>query len=145
MQSSLTHNSTPPAHQELYALQQLLAMAQQYFQQQAQQSQSGNLRRQFQQLQQLHQQVLLLLPATEPAANADDQRLATLQQFYQNSSTEICSPACLSQLKLQLNKQLHWQKTLLRSQQLGCCHTVLLHFTASLQMATDQLTLRLHH
>lgn len=145
MQSQLTYTSPAEFPHHLPALQQLLNAAEHYFRHQARHNQSSNLRRQLTLLQQLHQHTVLLLPAAPEAAAPQDSRIVALRQFYLATEQEINSPAALAQLRLQLNKQLQWQKKLLRSQQLGPCHTVLLHFTASLQMAADQLALRLHH
>lgn len=119
----------------LIALTCLLSRAKTFYQQSAATVTSGNLRRQFSALAELHQQILYLLPDPGSSPMTHTEELSELNFWYSNQPSQ---PA-LHAIQHQLAKQLQLQKTMIRSCDLGQHQKTLLHFTASLQIAADQL------
>lgn len=135
----------------LVAFTHLFSQAQLFFQHSAEQTDSGNLRRHYSSLARLHQQVLYLLPRGHhhdrlPAFP----NCSELCHWYQNALQERATPNKTNQPQLhniqtQLQKQLQLQKSMIRACQPGQHQISLLHFTASLQIAADQLADTTNH
>jgi len=116
------------------ALSRLFARAKVFYQHNAETASPGNLRRQFAALAELHQQILYLFPPPN-AVVTEVEALAELNYCY----SDKLSQASLLTIQQQLTKQLQLQKALIRSCDLRQHQKTLLHFTASLQIAADQL------
>jgi len=129
-------NTTPTAQQTelLAALSRLFARAKTFYQHTAETVGPGNLRRQFSALAELHQQILYLFPPGDSSA-AESSALSELSCWYNNPPNQTSVPA----IQQQLATQLQLQKALIRNGDLPQHHKSLLHFTASLQIAADQL------
>lgn len=125
----------------LAALSCLFSRAKTFYQHHAESAGPGNLRRQFSALAELHQQILYLFPAPERVADsvaksaAESSTLSGLSSWYHNPP----NPLSVSAIQQQLATQLQLQKALIRSGDVQQHHKTLLHFTASLQIAADQL------
>lgn len=135
--SFLNETSTGQPQEVLAAFRLLFNNARRFYQHNAETSGSGNLRRQFATLAELHQQILYLLPGpnhrcTNPGSI---EALSELSYWYDNKRNQISLPT----VQQQLVRQLQLQKAMIRTVDLGRYREALLHFTASLQIATDQL------
>ncbi len=137
-QSFLHETSTLPRPELLAAFSFLCRNARSFYLHKAETTGSGNLRRQFSALAELHQQILYLLPRPQQSSKLQHitTALAELSHWYDNKFR----PMSLSTIQQQLQKQLQLQKAMIRHQQLGQHQTTLLYFTASLQIAADQLS-----
>ena len=138
---------------------QLFSKAQLFFQHSAEQTSSGNLRRQFSTLARLHQQVLYLLPQNHSNDSLPTFRdCSELCHWYQHAIDKdtihkdqmhhVIAQAGQSRLRTiqsQLLKQLQLQKSMIRACEPGPHQLTLLHFTASLQIAVDQFVDALGH
>ncbi|MDF3123504.1 hypothetical protein [Rheinheimera sp. 1928-s] len=123
----------------------LFSRAKTFYQHHAESAGPGNLRRQFAALAELHQQILYLFPAPKSVADnatestaesaAESSALSELSNWYHNPP----NPLSVSAIQQQLTTQLQLQKALIRSGDVPLHHKTLLHFTASLQIAADQL------
>jgi hypothetical protein len=115
----------------------LFSRARRFYQQNAETAGSGNLRRHFAALAELHQQTLYLLPKPSQSQVASDglEALYELSLWYDNKRSQTS----LATIQQQLVKQLQLQKAVIRHFDLQQYQKTLLHFTASLQIATDQL------
>lgn len=120
--------------QLIAALSRLFTRAETFYQRSAERVGSGNLRRQFAVLAELHQHILDLFPAAESIAT-DIEAISELDDWYNDQ----LNPTALPAIQQQLAKQLQLQKNLIRSCDLRQHKKNLLHFTASLQIAADQL------
>lgn len=131
----LTRNATQTAL--IAAFRQLFSKARRFYQHHAETTDHHNLRRHFCALAELHQHMLYLLPAAQSQCKALRAMTAwdELGAWYDNKR----SPASLSTIQHQLVKQLQLQKAVIRKLDLGLYQHSLLHFTASLQIAADQL------
>ncbi len=125
----------------LAALSSLFSRAKTFYQHHAESAGPSNLRRQFTALAELHQQILYLFPAPKSVADhatesaAESSALSELSNWYHNPP----NPLSVSAIQQQLATQLQLQKALIRSGDVQLHHKTLLHFTASLQIAADQL------
>lgn len=138
MTQSFLNETSRGKHTELLAAFGLLfSKARRFYQYKAETASSGNLRRHFATLAELHQQILYLLPApnSDCAISEGMTALYELSAWYANKRSHIS----LSTLQHQLVQQLQLQKTAIRNFDLGPYQNSLLHFTASLQIAADQL------
>lgn len=115
----------------------LFSKARGFYQHKADTAGSGNLRRQFAALAKLHQQILYLLPAPHQSCIAAEgmEDLYELSYWYDNKR----SHRSLLSIQQQLIRQLRLQKAVIRNADLRQHQNTLLHFTASLQIAADQL------
>lgn len=120
--------------QLIAALSRLFTRAKAFYQQNAECAGPGNLRRQFAALAELHQQILYLFPPPN-VVTTEVEALAELSDCYNDKPNQTS----LATIQQQLAKQLQLQKVLIRSCDLHQHHKTLLHFTASLQIAADQL------
>jgi hypothetical protein len=120
--------------QLIAALSRLFTRAKVFYQQNAEGAGPGNLRRQFAALAELHQQILYLFPPPN-AVTTEVEALAELSDCYNDKPNQTS----LATIQQQLAKQLQLQKVLIRSCDLRQHQKTLLHFTASLQIAADQL------
>lgn len=127
--------STIQHTQLLAALARLFSQAKIFYQQSAEAAGPGNLRRQFTALAELHQQILYLLPPPCNHTGDDLEALTELNSWY----SEKPKHRSLQTIQQQLTKQLQLQKAMIRSCDLGQHQITLLHFTASVQIAADQL------
>ncbi|MBU1620499.1 MAG: hypothetical protein KJ556_06685 [Gammaproteobacteria bacterium] len=118
----------------LAALSCLFSQAKIFYQHTAETVGPGNLRRQFSALAELHQHILYLFPPADSSA-AEANALSGLSCWYNTPP----NPLSVSAIQQQLATQLQLQKALIRSGDLPQHHKSLLHFTASLQIAADQL------
>ena len=116
------------------ALSRLFTRAKTFYQHSAETAGPGNLRRQFAALAELHQHILYLFPAPD-GLTTDVEVLAELNHWY----SDTLKQTSLATIQQQLAKQLQLQKALIRSCDLRQHQKTLLHFTASLQIAADQL------
>ena len=138
MTPSLPNQTLTSRNTELIAAFSLLfSKAKGFYQQHAETAGSGNLRRHFAALAELHQQTLDLLPKPGQSEVTSDEldALNELSLWYENKR----SPTALAAIKHQLIKQLQLQKAVIRNFDLQQYQKTLLHFTASLQIAADQL------
>lgn len=133
-QQFLSKASAVQHTQLLAALNRLFTRAKVFYQHNAETAGPGNLRRQFAALAELHQQILYLLPPPE-AVVIEVEALTELVYWYNNQPNQTS----LATIQHQLNKQLQLQKAVIRSSDLRQHQKTLLHFTASLQIAADQL------
>lgn len=133
-QQFLSKAPTVQHKQLLAALSRLFARAKVFYQHNAETAGPGNLRRQFAALAELHQQILYLIPPPEGAAT-ESEVWPELHYWYRDT----LSQTSLTTIQQQLAKQLQLQKALIRSSNLHQHQKTLLHFTASLQIAADQL------
>lgn len=134
MTEALLNKALTLQHAELLAaLSALFSRAKRFYQHTAETVGPGNLRRQFAELAELHQQILYIFPP--PGSAADCGALSELSCWYNNKPNLASVPAIQQQLAVQLQLQ----KALIRSGDLHQHHKTLLHFTASLQIAADQL------
>jgi hypothetical protein len=134
-QPFLSKAPTVQPTQLLAALSCLFTRAKTFYQHSAETASPGNLRRQFAALAELHQQILYLLPPHNCATADDLEALAELGRWY---NTKPKQPS-LQAIQQQLAKQLQLQKAMIRNCDLGLHQMTLLHFTASVQIAADQL------
>lgn len=138
--SIANESDTKNASELMAAFTAVVKQAQRFFQQSAECTDSSNLRRQFSTLAQLHQQVLFLLPhdqhsnAAAVAADFND-----LYLWYHSAIHDTSQRPYLQRIRMQLDKQLQLQKSMIRANVLSQYKMNLLHFTASLQIAADQL------
>lgn len=133
-QQFLSKTPTVQTTQLLAALSCLFTRAKTFYQHSAETATPGNLRRQFAALAELHQQILYLLPPHNCATADDIEALAELGRWYNKPK----QPS-LQAIQQQLAKQLQLQKAMIRNCDLGLHQMTLLHFTASVQIAADQL------
>lgn len=139
MTQSLPHQTSTGQDSELIAaFSLLLSKARRFYQHNAETAGSGNLRRHFAALAELHQQTLYLLPKPSQSQVASDglDALYELSLWYDNKRSQTS----LATIQQQLVKQLQLQKAAIKNFDLQQYQTTLLHFTASLQIAADQLT-----
>lgn len=137
MATNLPNDSTKLPHKELLAAFCILfRKARDFYQHNAKVAAPANLRRHLAMLAELHQQILQKLPAAESQSqNSDMTALTELLCWYSNEPQQIA----LTSLKQLLTTQLQLQKKLIRQSDLGQHRSNLLYFTASLQIAADQL------
>ncbi|MBU0913953.1 MAG: hypothetical protein KKF22_15585 [Gammaproteobacteria bacterium] len=133
-QPFLNQASTVQYSQLLEALNRLFVQAKNFYQRRAETAGPGNLRRQFAALAELHQHILYLLPPSSSATH-DIEALSELSYWYSQKSEQVS----LHRIQRQLAKQLQLQKAIIRSCDLRQHKSSLLHFTASVQIAADQL------
>ena len=133
-QPFLSKAPTVQTTQLLAALSCLFSRAKTFYQHSAETAAPGNLRRQFAALAELHQQILYLFPPPN-AVTTEVEALAELSSCYNDKPNQTS----LATIQQQLAKQLQLQKALIRSCDLRQHQKTLLHFTASLQIAADQL------
>ncbi len=136
-QPFLSKAPTVQTTQLLAALSCLFSRAKTFYQHSAETAAPGNLRRQFAALAELHQRILYLLPPHNCATADDIEALAELSRWYNKPK----QPS-LQAIQQQLAKQLQLQKAMIRNCDLGLHQMTLLHFTASVQIAADQLANR---
>lgn len=122
--------------QLVVALSRLFVRAKNFYQHNAETAGPGNLRRQFAALAELHQQILYLFPPAD-SDGTDIEALPELSGWYNDNPNQLSLPT----IQQQLAKQLQFQKAVIRSCDLRQHQKTLLHFTASLQIAADQLAL----
>lgn len=136
-QSFLNQSPTNQDKEQLTAFSVLFSKARRFYQYKAETADAGNLRRKFAALAELHQQILYLLPTPQQNCTAAEgmEILYQLSYWYENKQ----SHRSVATIQQQLLKQLQLQKTLIRNFNLGLYQHSLLHFTASLQIAADQL------
>lgn len=137
-QPFLSKAPTAQATQLLAALSCLFSQAKAFYQHSAETAAPGNLRRQFAALAELHQRVLYLLPPHSNATTDEIEALAELSRWYNDKPSQ----PSLHTIQQQLAKQLQLQKAMIRNCDLGPHQMTLLHFTASVQIAADQLANR---
>ncbi len=138
MKQSLPNQTSTGQDTELIAAFSLLfSRARRFYRHNAETAGSGNLRRQFTALAELHQQILYLLPKPNQSEVISDglEALYELSLWYDNKRSQTS----LATIQQQLVKQLQLQKAVIRNFDLQQYQKTLLHFTASLQMAADQL------
>lgn len=135
MTPTFLSNAPTVQHTQLVAaLSRLFTRAKVFYQHNAETVGPGNLRRQFAALAELHQQILYLFPPPDSLAT-ESEALAELNYWYSDKRSQ----ASLLTIQQQLAKQLQLQKALIRNCDLRQHQKTLLHFTASLQIAADQL------
>ncbi|HJS15340.1 MULTISPECIES: hypothetical protein [Rheinheimera] len=137
-QPFLSKAPTVQTTQLLAALSCLFSRAKTFYQHSAETAAPGNLRRQFAALAELHQQILYLLPPRSSKTADEIEALAELSRWYNDKPNQ----PSLHRIQQQLAKQLQLQKAMIRNCDLGPHQMTLLHFTASVQIAADQLANR---